>query len=344
MTEPQVRRIVVIGGSAGAIEPLLTLAGGLRPGEPAAFCVAVHLAPYYDSHLPSTIRRASALPSDFAADGEPLESGKMYVAPPDHHLLVQRATLRLTHGPRENRARPAVDPLFRSAALTHGSRVIGVLLSGALDDGTAGLWTIKDLGGVTIVQDPADAAVRGMPSSAIANVSVDHVVPSAELGPLISRLIDQPAPAPAAGPESDRGDLEREIAIASLDDRAHASVERYGVPSRFACPDCGGVLWRTGAAGPLAFRCEVGHAYAAGTLADGQSDAIESALWASLRALEDKAALARVRASDAQRRDLPKDQVTRLLIAADAAEEYAAVMRELLGRNGGTGTPSSLAG
>jgi two-component system chemotaxis response regulator CheB len=334
-------RVVVIGGSAGSQEPLFSIVQALPADVPAAICVALHLPPYFDSHLSHSIARAGVLPSAFAVQGAPLEPGRIYVAPPDHHLLIEDSALRLTRGPKENRVRPAVDPLFRSAALAYGPRVIGVVLSGALDDGTIGLWTVKDFGGVAVVQDPDDASVSGMPSSALANVAADFVAPGRALGELLVDLLRQPAPPPPARLQSDLGDLDREIAIASMDDGAHTGEARYGAPSRFACPDCGGVLWRTSRTGPLAFRCEVGHGYGSASLAEKQTEAVEDALWASLRALEDKAALARLRADNARTRGLPPVEVSRLVVQAEAADQHAAVVRGLLGSNGRSGMRSS---
>lgn len=190
--------VIVIGGSAGAVEALSALVAGLPPDLPAAVCVVMHLRPYQESRLVRVLGRAAALPVVAAADGLPLRAGVVHVGVPDLHLLVERVgthgVLRLVHGPRENRARPAVDPLFRSAALAFGPRVVGVVLSGALDDGTAGLWTVRDRGGLAVVQDPADAAVTGMPMSALAEVGAHHVAPARLLGPLLGRLAREPVP------------------------------------------------------------------------------------------------------------------------------------------------------
>ena len=189
--------LIVIGASAGGVEAISKLVAGLPANLSAAVCVVVHLRPYSESHLARVLERAGPLPVVAAKQDMPLRQGTIYVAVPDMHLLVHRnggePTLRLVRGPRENRSRPAVDPLFRSAALAFGPRVIGVVLSGALDDGTAGLWTVKDRGGLAVVQDPDDAAVPSMPASALAEVEVDHVAPADTLGPLLGRLAREPA-------------------------------------------------------------------------------------------------------------------------------------------------------
>jgi two-component system chemotaxis response regulator CheB len=334
------RDLIVVGGSAGGIDALSALVARLPADLPAAVCVVVHLRPYGESHLAEILGRAAAVPVLAARDGMPLHRGTVHVAVPDFHLLVERGpdgggVLRLTRGPRENRTRPAVDPLFRSAALAFGARVVGVVLSGALDDGTAGLWTVRDRGGVAVVQDPDDALVASMPRSALNEVGADHVAPAHALGPLLGRLAREPAP-PEATPVRDP-DLEREVAMAAIDEVAHQREERYGVPSRFACPDCHGVLWDVSdGRGPLRYRCETGHAYSPGSLEEQQTEGIEGALWAALRALEDKVALARTRARHAEERGL-QTFVQRFAVQEGAAEQHAAAIRALLRLDGRAG-------
>jgi two-component system chemotaxis response regulator CheB len=243
--------LIVIGASAGGVEALSKLVAGLPANLPAAVCVVVHLRPYSDSHLARVLERAGQLPVVPAKHDLALQRGTIYVAVPDMHLLVQRAggqpVIRLVRGPRENRSRPAVDPLFRSVALAYGPRVIGVILSGALDDGTAGLWTVKDRGGIAVVQDPSDAAVPSMPTSALAEVDVDHVAPADRLGPLLGRLAHEPSVRqPSEDELAHHGEptdqLDRELGIVAVDDDYHQGDQRYGEPSRFSCPECGGVL------------------------------------------------------------------------------------------------------
>ena len=180
--------LIVIGGSAGSIDALQTILAELPADLPATICVVVHTSPYLPSHLADVLQRESALPVTTARDDAPLARGIVYAAPPDQHFMVRPGWISLARGPKENRTRPAVDPLFRSAALHYGPRVIGVVLSGALDDGTAGLWTVKDRGGIAVVQDPSDALMAGMPGSALANVAVDYVAPARVIGQLLSRL------------------------------------------------------------------------------------------------------------------------------------------------------------
>jgi two-component system, chemotaxis family, protein-glutamate methylesterase/glutaminase len=359
------RDLIVVGGSAGGIEALSALIKGLPADLPAAVCVAVHMAPYFDSRLPEVLAHQTTLNVRAAEDGAPIRPGTVYVCVPDMHLMVQRngtGVIRLTRGPKEHRTRPAVDPLFRSAALAFGPRVIGVILSGALDDGTAGLWAVRDCGGVAVVQDPRDAAVHSMPTSAINEVGADHVVAARDMGPLLTQLVDERVAVPGRGALSiqngeapagaddhaaqprhvshsgeSRGDLEREVAISLMDDNAQARSERYGQPSRFACPDCGGVLWDVASGrGPARFRCETGHAYAPGSLAEAETDSIENALWASLRALEDKIELSRMRAESAERRGLAV-YAEAFKVQVQAALEHAAAVRALLRLDGREG-------
>ncbi len=336
--------LIVVGASAGGVEAVSTLVADLPANLRAAVCVVVHLRPDAQSHLASILRRLTPLRVVTARHGMALARGTIHVAVPDLHMLVEGGedggVLRLVRGPRENRARPAVDPLFRSAALAYGPGVIGVILSGALDDGTAGLWTVKDRGGIAVVQEPQDAAVPSMPASALAEVDVDHVAPARELGPLLGRLALEPvvgeADVSTTKPAGPRAELEREIGITALDEEHHQHSERYGAPSRFPCPDCGGVLWDLSGEGPLRFRCEVGHAHSAATLAEMQTEAVEAAMWAALRALEDKIALARRRGASVADRGLTV-LAERFAVDEQAAQQHAAALRALLRLDGRTG-------
>jgi two-component system, chemotaxis family, protein-glutamate methylesterase/glutaminase len=357
------RDLIVIGGSAGSMVALQSLVARLPADLPAVVCVAVHMPAYRESRLAEILGRAGSLPSVAATDGAPLRVGTIHVAVADHHLMIQRtessARMRVIRGPKEHRSRPAVDPLFRSAALAYGARVIGVVLSGALDDGTAGLWTIRDQGGLAVVQDPVDAVVPSMPANALAEVGADFIATAAGIGALLARLVTEMAPSSAMFDASKphialdvraagRADLEREVAVSLMDDDAHEQSARYGVPSRFACPDCGGVLWDLSHdRGPLRLRCETGHAYSPASLAEEQTESLETALWASLRALEDQAELARLRADMAERRGAT-GRMQHFTAQLHSAQAHAAAVRALLrqhGRPGGRpeGTPATSA-
>ena len=204
--------IIVIGASAGGIEALIELFSVLPQDLPAAVFVVCHLSPQSEGVLPAALSRNGNLRAVNATDREQIIPGRVYVAPPDHHLLVEPGFVRVTQGPKENRFRPAIDPLFRSAAYAYGPRVIGVVLTGALDDGTAGLWAIKERGGLAIVQDPDDALFPSMPLSALTNVQVDYRVPLSEIAPLLVRLVSEPAGEEEVQAMSDNMGIEVKVA------------------------------------------------------------------------------------------------------------------------------------
>lgn len=279
------KEIVVVGASTGGIEALRTLLGALPREFAATVFVVQHLSPHVPSLLPAILERAASLHVEAARDGEEFRPGRVYVAPPDRHLLLEPGgRMRLTRGPKESRFRPAVDPLFRSAARAYGPRVVGVILTGGLDDGTMGLLEIKRGGGTAVVQDPDDALVPSMPQSALRHVRVDYCLPLAEIGPLLVRLAGEPA-AERSYAVSD--ELEIEVKITLEDNAMEAGVMELGGPSPFACPDCHGVLLRLKGDGPMRFRCHTGHAYTADSLLSGVSEQVEHALWNSVRALEE---------------------------------------------------------
>ena len=275
------RDIIVIGASAGGVEALKLLAGLLPADLPAAVFVVLHLPPKGRSVLPQILARSGPLPATHPRDGEVIERGRIYVAPPDVHMLLQRGSIRLEHGPRENSHRPAIDPLFRTAAAVYGPRVAGVVLSGLLDDGAAGLVAIRQRGGTTLVQDPEEALYPGMPRNALETRCVDHSLPIAELAATLDRLAREPVAEEPDPPVP-----------ATLDLEALQNAERPGTPSGFACPDCGGVLWELQEGETIRFRCRVGHAWSPLSLIARQSDALEEALWTALRALEERATFA----------------------------------------------------
>lgn len=285
------RDIIVVGASAGGVEALGRLVRGLPADLPAAIFVVVHFPPHGTSVLPHILSRAGPLPAAHARDRERIEPGRIYVASPDLHLLVRRGEVRVVRGPRENAARPAIDPLFRSAAAAYGRRVVGVVLSGNLDDGTAGLFAVKARGGVAVVQDPDEAAYPGMPASAIANVAVDRVLPVGEIAAELVRLAHDGTD-PGGGDEVP-DHMEEEIAAAELDSGPLHSDDHPGAPSGFSCPECHGVLWEVEEGDIVRYRCRVGHAYGMETLLSEQGGMLEAALWTALKALEERASLVR---------------------------------------------------
>ncbi|MEA2329517.1 MAG: two-component system, chemotaxis family, protein-glutamate methylesterase/glutaminase, partial [Thermoanaerobaculia bacterium] len=286
-------KIVVIGASAGGIEALNELVRGLRPDFGAPILLVLHIPADSPSLLAKILARAGTVKTKTADDGERAENGTLYVAPPDRHLLVEAdGTLRTPRGPRENRHRPSVDPLFRSAALGYGPHAIGVILSGTLDDGTAGLLAIQRRGGITIVQDPDDAAYPGMPMSAIANVDVDHVLPMHDIAAQLALSLTR-EPRGAAHIDEEVPQMELEKQIAGMDEKAMRGDDRPGQPSAFSCPDCGGVLWEIEDGEFVRFRCRVGHAYSPETMLAAQGDVLEEALWAAMKTLEESARLSK---------------------------------------------------
>jgi len=293
-------RIVAIGASAGGIEALQQLASQLPSDFASPICVVVHTAPDSPGMLPTILNRSGPLPAERARDGQRLQAGHFYIAPPDYHLMVEPGVMRLTKGPRENRFRPAIDPLFRSAAQVYGPGAIGVVLSGGLDDGTAGLHAIKQLGGTAVVQHPTDALFPSMPMNAAKYVAIDFCAPTREMGAILTRLAATPVhEAARAAP----ADLEVEVKIAKERNPVDAGVQELGTPSSIACPECHGVLLQLGSNGILRFRCHTGHAYSAETLVAAIDDGIETALWNAVRAVEEGQILLRRLAEHMTRHD-----------------------------------------
>lgn len=318
--------IVVIGASAGGVEALRAVLAQFPRDLRASVLVVLHLA-RGRSMLPEILSRACRLPATHPEDGDALEYGKVYVARPDHHLIVESGRVRVVHGPTENGCRPAVDPLFRSAARAYGPRVIGVVLTGALDDGTAGLAAVKEAGGIAIVQDPDEAFAPSMPRSARALVAVDHVLPVGKMGRLIAELTREEAGARVA-------QLTAPHVVAMESDLAPPTLalhenDRPGKVSIFTCPECHGTLWEADERGIVRFRCRVGHVYSADSMLAAQTDSVDRALWTALRSLEERAALTHRLAERAEERR-HKFVARAFSERAQAADSHAAVIRQLL--------------
>ncbi|HZU20353.1 MAG TPA: chemotaxis protein CheB [Gaiellaceae bacterium] len=312
--------LVVVGASAGGVEALVRFAQALPPGFPAPILVVLHVPATGPSLLPDILTRAGPLPATHAVDGDELRGGHIYVAPPDMHMVVTNKHVELNRGPRENGHPPAIDPLFRTAALAYGNRVAGVVLSGTLDDGTAGLSAIKLHDGATLVQDPDEALYPGMPLSAIEFVEPHHVETIDELVHTLVRLASTATGRP--GKE------------ATMDPAPDASAEEAqpGEIAPFSCPDCGGTLWETTDGGVVSYRCRVGHAYTMNALVASHEDSLEKALWSAYRALEEKAAMSRrvARRLAERGRSLSAQRLQRQADgAARQAETLKAVLDEL---------------
>jgi two-component system chemotaxis response regulator CheB len=282
-------RIVVVGASSGGLEALRALVGTLPEGFAAPVAIVLHTAPESPGLLHDILARAGQLPATNVKTLTKLRAGHIYVAPPDCHLVVEPGRVKATKGPKENRFRPAIDPLFRSAAQVYGPGAIGVILTGNLDDGTAGLWTIKRLGGTAIVQDPADALFPSMPASALNHVAVDYSVPLTAIGPLLIRLTSELSESSQEVVVPD--DVNIEVNIAKELHPVDAGLEGIATPSRYACPECHGVLLQMKDAGIVRFRCHTGHAYSMDSLMADVDDGIDEALWNAIRSLEEAALL-----------------------------------------------------
>jgi two-component system, chemotaxis family, protein-glutamate methylesterase/glutaminase len=284
MSRPQFR-IVVVGASAGGLAALSKLLGSLPPDFPAAILIVQHMAADVTGDvLVKALAKHTALRCAHALDGERIVSGHIYVAPPDHHLLVSKTRILISKGARENRSRPGIDPLFRSAAVAFGPRVVGVLLTGYLDDGTAGMIAIHRCGGVCIVQDPQDAAYPDMPQNALSNARIDHCLALAALGPFLAMLVRKRAPKRAPVPRDVA--LEARIAERVLSDVA--AVNSLGGQVPFNCPECGGVLWQMKHGNAVRYRCHTGHAFTTRVLLAEQTKKIEETLWIALRMFEER--------------------------------------------------------
>lgn len=319
--------IIVIGASIGGLEALRALLPSLPQDLPAALFVVWHLAPTSLGVLPAVLQAVSPLPIANAQDGEAIRPGRIYVAPPDQHLVLEPGRVRLTRGPKENRFRPAVDPLFRSAAAAYGPRVVGVVLSGALDDGTAGLWAVKDRGGVALVQDPLDALEPSMPHNARQHVSIDQVASAQTLGRMLNDLARMPVAHADAPPVSDQLHIETRIALE--DTALHAGVLGLGRLSPFTCPECHGTLVEVADGGVQRFRCHTGHAYSVNTLLAEVGQSIEESLWRSIRAIEERELLLRHVAAHLRAAD-DAVRADALLAHARETEQQAQLVRLVL--------------
>jgi two-component system chemotaxis response regulator CheB len=319
--------IVVIGASAGGVSALRSLVASLPADFPAVVFVVLHVGAHA-SVLPAILAAAGPNVAAHARHGDPIRPGRILVAPPDHHLLLEDDQVTLTRGPKEHHTRPAIDPLFRSAAIAHGPRAIGVVLTGTLDDGTAGLQAIKECGGLAVVQDPADAECPEMPRIALAHVQVDHCVPLAAMGPLLARLVGQPAAAPQAVPDA----LAREHGITLQESHTMDELDAIGTPSGLVCPDCQGALWELRGTRPPRYRCHTGHAFSLSSLKATLDTATEEALWSAIRALQEKAQVLRRSAAAARAEGAAADHVSAAEAMAAHVQQQANALRAMVER------------
>ena len=276
--------IIVIGASAGGLDALPRLIGSLPADLPASVFVVLHISPQGPSQVPDIIGRATSLSVAHGVHGEGVRKGHVYVAPPNHHLQLEGTRVRLSRGPRENFHRPSIDALFRTAAESYGPRVVGVVLTGNLDDGTAGLHAVKSFGGIAVVQDPKNALAPAMPRSALRNVKVNHCVPLAKIGPLLVRLATT----------RDIPKSSKEAFLVKKRFMSPKDMEKeFGRPTSFVCPECDGPLWETKPGCSLQFRCHEGHAYSPDSLLADHAEGLERSLWSTARTFDERASLLR---------------------------------------------------
>jgi two-component system chemotaxis response regulator CheB len=315
----QRRDMIAIGGSMGAVDAVKLLCRRLPPDLAATMVIVIHVGANGNNMLAGIFDALSAISVTTAVDGATLRPGHAYVAPADRHLLVIGDTIRLGRGPRENMARPAIDPLFRSVAMSFGPRAIGVVLTGLLNDGAAGLADIKRCGGITVVQNPSDALADSMPLGALSASEVDYRAPLSDMAALLVSLAGQAAGPAVPVPD----DIRSEVEIA-LGRRADTEVlEKIGRPVALSCPACGGVLSQMKHTPPLRFRCQVGHAYTAEALATQKEATVDEAIRVALRIMEERALLTDKMAAEA-----------RLVGRAAAAHSYEARSAESRGYAG----------
>jgi two-component system chemotaxis response regulator CheB len=314
--------IVVIGASAGGVEALLKLVAALPTNLRAAIFIVLHVGSH-KSELPWLLDRLDGLPAKHAVDGDLINVGQIYVAPPDHHMVIEKGSIALTKGPRENWARPAIDPLFRSAADVYESNVIGVILTGALNDGTAGLYQVAQAGGMTVVQSPADAINPSMPESALAHVAVDHCLPLVEIAPLLIELVDERSKSQTLGARAENEQPQEE--------KEMAAEFTQNLPVAVTCPDCGGALRRRELGSLTQFACHIGHIYTAEVMMAAQFLTLERFIESAMRSLAERAELCR-QMSEKSRSDKLALDGANWEAAMREAKDQTQPLREMLTR------------
>ncbi|MDB5929296.1 MAG: CheB methylesterase [Polaromonas sp.] len=321
------RNIVVVGGSAGGLQALEQLVSHLPADLDAAIFVVLHIPSHTPTELDKIVARNTPLQVSLAQDKQAVESGRIYIAPTDRHLMLQDGLLRITRGPKEGRSRPSIDVLFRSAAENFGPRAVGVVLSGMLDDGTAGLWAIKDRRGMALVQSPEEALHSSMPQSSISHVKVDMVAPVKELAKEVITLSKQTVSDQALPAGSKQHFVENRISMEG--NGLRLGVMKLGAVSKYTCPDCHGVLVQIEEGSIVRFRCHTGHAFSLQTLLAEVNGSIDKGLWDTLRAVEERIMLLRQMAGLAETAGR-KEAAAQWEAQADEADERVEVLRELV--------------
>lgn len=316
-------KIIVIGASAGGVEALSQLFGGLKPDLNAAIFVVLHIPAHAESFLPQILNRHSRIPVEHAEDAKIIDAGHAYIAPPGQHLVIQDGMMRLTFGPKVNHTRPAIDPLFESAAKNFGPNVIGVILSGSLNDGTKGLQTIKQAGGIAVVQNLDEALFTDMPASALHDVQVDFTLPVAQIASLLNRLSDQPVleKGETQVKEPIPDSFEDEIDLIKEEMKSYEEGHKSNQRSVLTCPDCGGVLWELKDNQLIRYRCHTGHVYNAESLLASYDTDYEKAFWTAIRTMVEKAAISNRLAMNAKEHGNTEREAYYLSIAKEAEGE-----------------------
>jgi two-component system chemotaxis response regulator CheB len=304
------KNIIAIGASTGGFEALKHILKNLPSDFPAPILVTLHIGAH-ESILPELLSPHTPLVVRHARDRDLIEPGVVLIAPPDHHLLTEAGSVRLSHGPKENHVRPAIDPMFRSVAYGFQEAVIGIVLTGNLDDGSVGLQAIKAYGGTAIVQDPAEARASSMPLSAMQYMKVDYCLPIDGIAKTLCNLIEQPAKSLHVPVNAEWVEIENRIMSSGP---AMEDLKKIAQSSSYTCPECHGTLWEVNEASPQRFRCHTGHSYTARSLVDAQNQGVEEALWAAIRALQEKESLLKQFADNARRSN--RDEMEAEYIAA----------------------------
>lgn len=281
------RDIIVIGASAGGVSALEQLVRLIPKDFPGSIFIVMHTPPFSPSRLPQILSRAGALEAVHPGESEKIEQGKIYVAPPDHHLLIEEDRVVVKKGPKENRFRPSIDALFRSAAYVYGTRVVGIVLTGSLDDGTSGLWTIKRLGGIAMCQDPEEATFPEMPKSVLKYVDTDYTIRVAEMATILTRLASEGVKNQQKVPKEEIDLLALEVKIATSDNAFERGIMEMGELAPFTCPSCHGALVGLKEGNRVRYRCHTGHAFTASAFLAGVSETVEETLWQAMRGLEE---------------------------------------------------------
>lgn len=330
----ETRDIIVMGASAGGLEALQNVLENLAPEFAGSIFIVMHV--HAESRLTQLLQRVTALPLRTARDGEPVKPGQILLAPPDHHLLLNDHRILLSRGPKQNGQRPAIDPLFASAARTFGKRVVGVVLSGMLDDGSEGLLKIKQAGGTTIVQSPDEALQPDMPRNAILTAEPEHVLASWEIGPKLNTLARNGARKMTSSNKR-KSRIARGVAKGETDPR----VLPEGKICTLTCPDCGGTLWEVHEGNLMRFGCHIGHNYSAQSLLALQDENVEIALWTALRALKERSQLLTKLAAKAGRLDR-LHMGRQYEMQAKELEQQAELLRDVLLGQAGKKRPIAL--